>query len=333
MITTHITIPKERTLFYAVIYLFVLLLVAIFAGRALTKFFAWGIPIELFIWIDKELSMLIGIFIAVMTAILIWPLIDRRVDFNTQKVYYNPYYKPEVGLTYLTGFNIGNILEELASPISAVIKTWTTPTSEPLSATCTDDVLRVYGTLIVQETDPNILTLAENSAARLDVALTIARSKVESLIEQFTHDRPSSQILGRSEEVTAFVMERINSLPDLQNRGFAVSWTTANMDESLAVKAAREEMKSGILFGQVVRSLATPYEELLNPDGSVRQGVITTEEAAAIELARRKSGSFTRNVDEKIIRLVGDPEILEKLRGQGLLVGTVGGEVENSNNL
>ena len=323
MTTTHIVVPKSRTFWYAGFYILILAAIACFAGNAVTSFFAWGIPIKLFIWIDEHLWFLLGLFIATVVAILAWPLADRRTPENTKKVYYNPYWNPEVCLTYLTGFHIGNIFEKLfSSPISLVIKKWTTPKEEPLSATCTDDVLRVWGTLIVQEVDSRILTLAKEPSQRLDVALEIAKSKVESLIEQFTYGKPSNQILGRGEVVTQHVMSQINTLDDIVSRGFNVSWTTANMDESVDAKKAREQLQGSTLFSQAVTNLATPLDQLYNKDGTVKPGAITPEEAAAIELARQeKSGSFRRDVHETIIRVVGDTEVLEKLKGHGLLVG------------
>jgi hypothetical protein len=331
MTTTHIVVPKSRTFWYAGVYLLILAAIACFAGNAVTSFFAWGIPIKLFIWIDEHLWFLLGLFIATVVAILAWPLADRRTPENTKKVYYNPYWNPEVCLTYLTGFHIGNILEKLfSSPISLIIKKWTTPKEEPLAATCTDDVLRVWGTLIVQETDSRILTLAKEPSQRLDVALEIAKSKVESLIEQFTYSKLSNQILGRGEVVTQHVMSQINTLDDIVSRGFNVSWTTANMDESLKAKEAREQLKSSELFAEAVNRLATPPEETYKESGELKPGVITREESAAIELARTNKGSFKRDVQETVIRVVGDTEVLEKLKGHGLLVGTAAaGELEN----
>ncbi|MEY4440473.1 MAG: hypothetical protein RLY49_99 [Candidatus Parcubacteria bacterium] len=234
-------------------------------------------------------------------------------------MYHNPFHRPKCAIEYQEGFNVGNPFEKRVDGISAVIGKKKIPEDKPLDGTALDDILQIWGTLTVQSVGAEFFNLGKTRDEALAVALELAEDRISSVIESFTVVLFSKQILGNGLWLTDRVNEVCHNDPAFLSRGFTVYWETGKMDESEAVKAAKKARRENSIFAEAVRDLASEP----GPDGTYPIGAISNEDAAAIYLAREGYGEYGKNSKEMVIRVTGDPNVIEFLKGQGLLVGTV----------
>lgn len=314
---------KIRSWIYVVIYLLLLALLWVLISNGLIPYISKMIPIKLFIWIAKHLSVHIGLFSAVLSGIFLYPLVERGSTLGITQVYTNRFINTDRGICYGNEWAIGNILERFVTSFESFIVAEEIEKDKPLDAKAVDDTLRIWGAYTITIQNPRVLQYGLKHIDILKKIKAIVLPEILTLIESFTSSKKSEDILGHGELITKHVMSSLNNQPCILGKGFKVEWITGNIDESKEASEARTERKSAEQFAYALDMLESKGENLYDKDGNPRRGALTREEAAAVLISRDQNarGTFSRNVDERIVRVEGDPEVLKALKGTGILFG------------
>jgi hypothetical protein len=323
--------PASRTWAYALIY--VLALGIIFGLGVLVTVLLDLIPLSIFDvrpfqFIRQHLYWVVGLAACALAVILVWNRIDKSTDKNYWFVYSNDLYKQTKWLVYRQGFHIGNIFESLVMKIKLFKVTDKTPNDKPRHVTAKNDVMRMWSTLTVRPASPRFLLLGEDETQRIAAAMEHAWTATDSLVEEYTSDKNSETLLGKANDITEYVQKKLPDHPMMIEHGLEVIYGIRDINESEKAAIARARLKSSTMMKETIANIASDPDKFRDEKGNYIHGAITEEEAAAIMLADEGQGSFNRDVRETIIRVVGDPAVLESLKGTGLLVGTIGAETQ-----
>lgn len=99
-----------------------------------------------------------------------------------------------------------------------------------------------------------------------------------------------------------------------------MSCAVREINESVKAEEARARLRASEMMKQTIKNIASDPKTFM-VDGKYIDGAITEEEAAAIFLADAGRGSFKRDITETIITAKGDAQILEALKGSGIMFG------------
>lgn len=322
-LTDILPATKPRSFCYVGIYTFLLLLLWRLISGVVIPYISEMIPIRLFLWINEHLAVQIGLFATVLAGIYLYTLVDRTSTLSVTRVYVNNLHPTNRGVCYGAGWAIGNIFEKFVTTFESFAVTEEVPKDKPLEAKALDDTPRIWGTYIFTILDATVLRYSLETDKILEAIKAISKTEIKTLIESFTHNRPSDQILGHGSEITTHVMNELNNRPSIHGQGFRVEWITGDMDESIDAAKARVELKKAEQLSRALDVIQSKDSDLYDKNGNVKRGALTREEAAAVLIARDKDarGEYGRKVDERVLRIEGDPELIKTLKGTGLLMG------------
>lgn len=324
-IRTYTTATTERSTYYCIGYAVILGIISLAAAMLFHWVTTEYIPFRPIVWIGENLSLLFGLAVFALLAFPLYKKVDRSSTLNVTRVFTNSVHNKQNGICYGMGWNIGNLLEKLQGEFKSFILKDSTDEDKPLEVKSEDDTPRIWGTLVIRAVDARVLNYGTTKEDILEQVKPIFWASVKALIEQFTANKKNEAILGHAEEISAAVNARLMSLQQTRDSGFNLSWVTGNIDESKKAAEARKGLLTARLFAEGVSLLQTDPNEMYDSNGQLKKGALTREEATAALLAKEGNGSFKRDLEEKVIRIEGDPQAIAIARETGMLWGVAGG--------
>lgn len=328
-------VESERSAMYIALYIIVLTIL-FFLGKAMTAFFLFLFPGDLFLWMNENMWPAVGVLNITIFLSSFWNRMYRNVEGGQWLITINDIFNQGHWFVYPAGKHFGSIFETEFKKLPLFKKEYTHKNQK---VSTKDDDVTVDSFLTVEPINPLFVLLDRNKPE--DTAINLAVARVELYNEKYASKYTSDQIIGNGPKMSAKIQSYLDKDTSLIHAGIQVKVSIKKIDFSKDVSDSRSQRKLAHAFRESVNELAGVKEFIRHPDTGeilydkdgkplMTEPDITREEAAAILLVRDgKDSRFDRNKDERIIRLEGTPELIELAKRTGILFGAGGEEHQN----